>query len=298
MSQASGRAPCGGPPAVRRTIRFVGQREILYQAPALDRREVSHRGLTELHVVASMHERKAMMAELSDAFIALPGGLGTFEEVLEVTTWTQLGLHEKPVGLLSVAGFYDDLKHLLDHAVRQRFIRPEHRGLLLTADDGEDLLGRLALWQPIAIDKWMEAGLPELDVPLRGPLVGTSAVVVRDGKVLLGRRRGSHGDGEWSFPGGKVAPGEKAADAAARELEEETGLVATSVKPIMWTDDFFPEQGLHYVTLHYAVEAEGEPVTTEPDKMVEWGWFDWDDLPRPVFGPVTALVETGWTPPS
>ncbi|GIG54333.1 TIGR00730 family Rossman fold protein [Demequina activiva] len=265
---------------------------------ALDRREVSHRGVTQLHVVDTMHERKAMMADLSDAFIALPGGLGTFEEVLEVTTWTQLGFHDKPVGLLSVAGFYDDLKQLLDHAVRQRFIRPEHRALLLTEDDAEGLLERLEAWQPLAIDKWMDAGLPELDVPPRGPLVGTSAVVVRDGKVLLGRRRGSHGAGTWSFPGGKVAPGEAPADAAARELEEETGLMATSVEPITWTDDVFPEHGLHYVTLHYAVEAEGEPVTTEPDKIDEWAWFDWDTLPQPLFGPVAALVATGWNPGS
>ncbi len=176
---------------------------------ALDRREVSHRGVTELHVVTTMHERKAMMAELSDAFIALPGGLGTFEEVLEVTTWTQLDFHKKPAGLLSAASLYDDLNRLADHATRERFIRPEHRGLMLHETSATVLLERLAAWEPLAMDKWIdrdgpEAASRELDLPPRGPLVGVSAIVVRDGKVLLGRRRGAHGDGEWSFPGGKV----------------------------------------------------------------------------------------------
>lgn len=263
---------------------------------ALDRREIGHRGLTELRVVESMHERKAMMADLSDAFIGLPGGLGTFEELLEVTTWTQLDIHEKPVGLLSVAGFYEDLAHLLDHAVRERFLRAEHRQLLLSDDDAESLLDRLLGWRPVGVDKWLDVGQRELGFPPRGPLVGTSAVVVRDGRVLLGRRRGSHGDQEWSFPGGKVDPGEETARAAARELEEETGLVATAVEPITWTNDIFADQGLHYVTLHHVVEAEGDPAAMEPHKIAEWGWFRWEELPQPLFSPVAALHETGWTP--
>lgn len=138
-------------------------------------------------------------------------------------------------------------------------------------------------------------GMPS-PLPLRGPLVGTSAVVVRDGRVLLGRRRGSHGDGEWSFPGGKVDTGEAPAVAAARELLEETGLVATSVDPITWTNDVFADEGLHYVTLHHKVTAEGEPAAMEPDKIAEWAWFRWDELPQPLFGPIAALCETGWAP--
>lgn len=131
---------------------------------------------------------------------------------------------------------------------------------------------------------------------LRGPLVGTSAIVVRGDTVLLGRRRGAHGAGEWSFPGGKVDPGEEPSHAAARELEEETGLVATNVEPIIWTNDVFAAEGLHFVTLHHLVEAGGDPIATEPHKIAEWAWFRWDELPQPLFSPVVALQQTGWRP--
>lgn len=97
------------------------------------RREVAHHGLTELRVVASMHERKALMADLSDAFVALPGGLGTLEELAEILTWSQLGLHDKPVGLLDDRDYFGHLLRFLDHAVTERFVRPEHRALLLSA---------------------------------------------------------------------------------------------------------------------------------------------------------------------
>ncbi len=93
--------------------------------------EVAHPGLTELHVVDSMHERKAMMAGLAEGFIALPGGLGTLEEFAEVVTWAQLGLHAKPTGLLNLLGYYDGLLRFLDHAMEERFVRPEHRDMIL-----------------------------------------------------------------------------------------------------------------------------------------------------------------------
>src|SRR5215210_5562364 len=96
-------------------------------------REVGHGGLTELHVVSSMHERKALMAELSDGFAALPGGIGTLEELIEVYTWSQLGLHAKPMGLLDVRGYYRPLAALLDHAVHEAFLRAEHRAALHVA---------------------------------------------------------------------------------------------------------------------------------------------------------------------
>lgn len=132
---------------------------------------------------------------------------------------------------------------------------------------------------------------------LRGPFVGTSAVVVVDGRVLLGLRRGAHGAETWSFPGGKVDPGESPDRAAARELEEETGLRATSTTPIAWTNDIFREDGLHFVTLHHLIEAVGRPEVREPDKMTQWSWHSWNSLPTPLFTPVAALVETGWQPP-
>ena len=111
---------------------------------AMVAREIAHRGLPDLRVVASMHERKALMASLSDAFIALPGGFGTFEEFCEVVTWTQLGLHRKPCGLLNVAGYYDSLVGLFDRAVADGFIRPENRRIVVADSDPERLIERLA----------------------------------------------------------------------------------------------------------------------------------------------------------
>ncbi len=110
----------------------------------LSAKEIAHDGLSELHVVPSMHARKAMMAERSRAFLALPGGVGTFEELLEILTWSLLGLHRKPVGLLNVEGYYDPLIALLDHSVSEGFLRPEHRDLLIASDDPEAVVSRLA----------------------------------------------------------------------------------------------------------------------------------------------------------
>lgn len=118
-------------------------------------REVVHRGLTELHVVETMHERKAMMAALSDAFVALPGGLGTLEELFEVLTWTQLGIHSKPCALLDVAGYYTRLSGFLDHAVERGFVKKEHRDMLLVAEDPETLLDRLASANLPRVSKWI-----------------------------------------------------------------------------------------------------------------------------------------------
>lgn len=121
-------------------------------------KEVVHRGLTELRVVESMHERKALMAELSDAFIALPGGLGTFEETFEVLTWTQLGFHRKPCGLLNIAGFYDRLADFLDHAVAERFLKAEHRAMVLTGSDPAALIAQLESYQLPEVSKWIDRG--------------------------------------------------------------------------------------------------------------------------------------------
>jgi uncharacterized protein (TIGR00730 family) len=124
---------------------------------ALAAREIAHRGLTELLVVESMHERKATMAELSDGFIALPGGLGTFEETLEILTWSQLGIHRKPVGVLNVCGYYDGLLKLLASAVREQFIKREYVGLLLFADTSADLLDLFERWTPpVTPTAWLD----------------------------------------------------------------------------------------------------------------------------------------------
>ncbi len=125
---------------------------------ALVEREIAHPGLTELHQVKSMHERKAMMADRSDAFLALPGGAGTLEEIFEAWTWAQLGHHRKPVGLLNVDGFFDALIAFLDHQCRERFIRSEHRDMLIVDSDPEKLLDRFATYRPPVVEKWIRAG--------------------------------------------------------------------------------------------------------------------------------------------
>ncbi len=122
---------------------------------ALVKREVAHAGLPDLRVVDSMHERKALRAELSNAFIALPGGIGTFEELFEVWTWTQLGAHAKPCGLLNVHGFYDKLLDFLDHVVGQEFLKPQDRQLLSAAQEPEALLDRLSAFRASAEVQWI-----------------------------------------------------------------------------------------------------------------------------------------------
>ncbi|MBW4693514.1 MAG: TIGR00730 family Rossman fold protein [Lyngbya sp. HA4199-MV5] len=123
---------------------------------ALVEKELAHKGLTQLHIVSSMHERKAMMADLSDGFIALPGGFGTFEEFFEVLTWAQLGFHQKPCGLLNIEGYYDRLIALADHATAEQFVRPAHRSLILEAQDPDRLLDTFAAYEPITVQKWID----------------------------------------------------------------------------------------------------------------------------------------------
>lgn len=121
----------------------------------LVKKEVAHDSLTELHVVDSMHERKALMAELADGFIALPGGLGTIEELFEILTWAQLGLHEKPCGLLNVFGYYDKLAAFLDYAVSEEFIKHVHRSMLLVEEHPKALLERIKSYEAPHVAKWI-----------------------------------------------------------------------------------------------------------------------------------------------
>src|SRR5690606_5019800 len=123
---------------------------------SLERAEIGHSGLSRLEVVDGMHARKARMAELADAFVALPGGLGTLEELFEVWTWGQLGYHAKPIGLLEVDGFYARLTGFLDHLVAERFVREQHRAILQVDERPDELLQRLAAWPPSAAPKWVD----------------------------------------------------------------------------------------------------------------------------------------------
>jgi uncharacterized protein (TIGR00730 family) len=135
----------------------AGGGEVIGVIPeALAKREIAHFGLKDLRVVGSMHERKALMAELADAFIALPGGFGTMDEFCEALTWAQLGLHRKPLGLLNVAGFYDQLLAFFDHAMERSFIRPAHRHLVQAESDPGRLLDLLAQIQAPVFPKWID----------------------------------------------------------------------------------------------------------------------------------------------
>jgi uncharacterized protein (TIGR00730 family) len=122
---------------------------------ALDTREVAHRGLSELRVVSSMHERKAQMADLADGFVALPGGIGTLEELFEIWTWAQLGIHLKPCALLNVNGFYTGLVSFLDHVVSEGFLKPVHRGALMVETCPQTLLSKMRSYQPPPTTKWL-----------------------------------------------------------------------------------------------------------------------------------------------
>ena len=121
-------------------------------------REVANNALSDLRIVESMHERKALMAELADGFMALPGGIGTLEEFFEIWTWGQLGMHDKPCGLLNVAGYFDGLLEFLDRAVTEKFVRDVHRGMVVVESNPADLLARFEAYEPPRVVKWINAG--------------------------------------------------------------------------------------------------------------------------------------------
>jgi uncharacterized protein (TIGR00730 family) len=123
---------------------------------ALVDREIAHPRVSDLRVVGSMHERKALMADLADGFVALPGGMGTLEELFEVYTWTQLGLYAKPLGLLDVRGYYALLAAFLDHAVAERFVTPEHREMLVVEQRADTMIEAFRRWQPPSGTKWID----------------------------------------------------------------------------------------------------------------------------------------------
>jgi len=144
--------------AVADAVLAEGGRVTGVMPQALVDKEIAHTGLSDLRVVGSMHERKALMAELSDGFIALPGGLGTFEELFEIWTWAQLGYHKKPCALLNVSGFYDKLADFLDDVVERGFVKPVHRAMLIVKDDPAALIEAIRTYEPPKVDKWIKAG--------------------------------------------------------------------------------------------------------------------------------------------
>lgn len=123
---------------------------------ALVEKEVAHTGLTDLRIVESMHERKALMADLADGFVALPGGMGTLEELCEILTWAQLGLHSKPCGLLDVCDYFGHLKRFFVHMVEERFLKSEYEGIVLTTADPSQLLDMFEQYEPVCLPKWID----------------------------------------------------------------------------------------------------------------------------------------------
>jgi uncharacterized protein (TIGR00730 family) len=142
--------------AIADSVLAAGGKAIGVIPQSLVDKEVAHTGLSDLRVVGSMHERKSLMADLADGFIALPGGLGTLEEFCEVATWTQLGLHQKACGLLNIGGFYDGLLSFLNHATSEKFIRPEHRSIVLAEEDPVELIKKLSQFEVPTVHKWID----------------------------------------------------------------------------------------------------------------------------------------------
>jgi uncharacterized protein (TIGR00730 family) len=143
--------------AIADTVLGLGGRAIGVMPQQLIDREVAHKGLTDFHVVSTMSERKERMARLSDAFIALPGGIGTLDEIFEVMSWNQLEIIDKPIALLNTSGYWDGLIRFLDHSVKEKFVRPEHRNNLLADHDPIRLLDRISIFEQEKVDnKWVE----------------------------------------------------------------------------------------------------------------------------------------------
>jgi len=153
-----GGASVGVMGAIADEVLRLGGRAIGVIPEALERKELAHQHLTEINVTSSMHERKSLMADLSDGFVALPGGIGTLEEIFEAWTWGQLGLHRKPCGLLNIGGYFEELSAFLDHALDEEFISEPHRRMLVVADTPDALLDRFEAYAPPVVTKWIERG--------------------------------------------------------------------------------------------------------------------------------------------
>jgi uncharacterized protein (TIGR00730 family) len=234
--------------------------------------EVAHAGLTDLLVVEDMHERKMSMASLGDAFIALPGGPGTFEEIFEMWTWSQLGIHKKPLGFLNVAGFYDHLREFVLHATLEGFVRPAHTRAVAFDDDAVSLLERL-----------LHAHVPAAKFetrPAEGAWIDTVAWVhVADNAVLHVR---SVGRDVFYLPGGKREIGEHDRETLARELAEELGVMLRTETVRHLTTVVAPAHGhgdeAVVRMICYTGDVDGELVPS--GEIAEMAWMTLADAPR------------------
>jgi len=227
-------------------------------------REVAHRGLTDMRVVADMHERKATMAALSDGFIALPGGAGTMEELFEVWTWGQLGLHIKPCALLDVDGYYRQLHGFLDHMVDEEFLVTAYRQMLTLHTDPIELLEYFANYQPPR-QKYEPTG--------SGPdsVDSLAWLHIRDRRLLMVRTRGKE---LFYLPGGKREPGESDVQALTREIQEELGVTLHAdsfsfQRSVTATADGF-DDGRQVTMLCYTAAHGGDPAPGREIAELTW----------------------------
>ncbi|MCH1866936.1 TIGR00730 family Rossman fold protein [Nocardioides sp. CFH 31398] len=222
--------------------------------------EIAHPGLTELVVVTTMHERKQRMADLADAFCALPGGAGTLEEWFEAWTWQQLGLHRKPVALIDVDGFWQPLLATLNELVAHDYLRAADRDTVVVAAGADDLLNGLATWRP-AHPKWRDDNAHDT-------LETVAWVHVEHGHLLTVRTRGQDA---FYLPGGKLEPGESHPTALRREVREELGLDLdpTSITPLTVIDAPAHGRDGQRLRMHcYTAQATGTPATnSEVDEL-------------------------------
>ncbi|WP_393916086.1 TIGR00730 family Rossman fold protein [Halostreptopolyspora alba] len=235
-------------------------------------RELAHNGVTDLRVVSDMHERKALMAELADGFIALPGGIGTLEELFEVWTWGHLGLHRKPLALLDIEGFYQPLRAFVSHMVGEEFLPTESLDMLLFDSDPASLLERIGHYFPPAPRG--EVPDPSVESAARTPstLDVLAWVHVRHGRMLAARTEGSD---LFYLPGGKRQGGESDVAAVVREVKEETSvrLRPESVVPftVVHEDAHGYPDGTRVRLACFTAEGDGEP--TERGEIAELAWL-------------------------
>jgi uncharacterized protein (TIGR00730 family) len=224
--------------------------------------EIAHPGLTHLIEVDSMHERKATMADLADAFCALPGGAGTCDEFFEVWTWQQLGLHAKPVALLDVEGFWRPLRTLLESLVSHGYLRSVDLEALIRVQGAEHLLERLETWQPPDA-KWQNDRPPPV-------LESVAWIHIRDGRLLTARSRGRD---VYYLPGGKLEPDESRVDALRREIQEELGLDLDPLTITPLTVIHAPAHGAPGLRLRmhcYTAAAFGQPSPANEISEIRW----------------------------
>ncbi len=245
--------------------------------------EIAHRGLSELQIVDSMHERKRFMFQWADAFVLLPGGPGSWEEFLEIFTWLQLGIHSKPCAVLNVASYYDALLALSSRAVSEGFMGRAHQQSVIVEQLPERLLSRLLSPRgELPPSKWRIRNPMELSGASPRPRVGVGVLLAdSQNRILLTKRLRPPEAGLWSIVGGKLDFLETLENCAVREAWEEVGLRIEVESLLCITDHLLPQESQHWVSPAYLGRIlEGQATNREPDRTEEIRWFETDRLPQ------------------